>query len=343
MRDVSEIETLDRLDAIEECDRRGWADGLPVVPPTEDRVDALLRVVDLPAEAIVAKLPMRDRTVTAARAAANSVMAGCRPEYFPVVLAVLDALMKRADVVHEISGATNAPGLLILVNGPARERLGVNCRGNLLSPGVRANMTIARAIRLIFMNVFEARPGRLDRGTLGESCKHGLCFGEDEEASPWTPLHTDLGFASTDSTVMVASVQSPQLANSRFGHTGESILLNFADVMANSGIANMWARSQWWVVIGPEHRAMLQRDGWTKPAIKAFLAERARRSLADLKRMGVARGAPEAGDEERRVHAAAAPEDIFVVAAGGEGGAYSAIIKGYTGFRAVTKKIEETR
>ena len=179
-------EVDETLDAIEECFRHGWTDGLPVVPPTLERVEAMLNYVSLPPEQVLGEVPVRRRALTAEHAAANAVMAGCLPEYFPVVLATMDAMFRHdPNCIHEASAATNSPGILILVNGPIRQEIGLNCTGNLFSPGHRANATIGRAIRLILINVFEQRPNVLDRGCMGSLTKFGVCVGEDEEQSPW--------------------------------------------------------------------------------------------------------------------------------------------------------------
>lgn len=168
---AAQYDVPDTLDAIEECYRRGWTDGLPVVPPAADKVVGMLATVGLAPEHAIGEVPVRRRVLTAARAAANAVMAGCLPEHFPVVLAAMEAFFTHdPNILHEISTVTNAPGWLILVNGPFRQRLGLGCTDNLLSSANRANATIGRAVRLILMNVLESRPGILDRGCMGSLC-----------------------------------------------------------------------------------------------------------------------------------------------------------------------------
>ena len=165
---ASVVEYPDSLDAIEECYRRGWTDGLPVVPPTADRVEAMLDAVGLAPDTVLGEVEVRRRTLTAEQAAANAVMAGCLPSYFPVVLATMKSLFEfDPNCIHEVSAVTNSTGLLTIVNGPIRREIELNCTDNLFSPGYRANATIGRALRLIFINVFEQRPGVLDRGCMG--------------------------------------------------------------------------------------------------------------------------------------------------------------------------------
>ena len=212
----------DYMVALDECYARGWTDGLPVVPPTDEKVGEMLDYVNLEANHILGEVPVRRRTLTAEQAAANAVMAGCLPEYFPVVLTVLDVLFKYdPNCIHEVFAVTNSTGILILLNGPIREQLDVNCTGNLFSYSNRANTTIGRAVRLILINVFEQRPGILDRGCMGSLTKNGVCIGEDQENSPWVPFHVSRGFSEEESTVTVATIQDPEMMGNRYGRTAE--------------------------------------------------------------------------------------------------------------------------
>ena len=333
----------DPLDAIEECYRRGWTDGLPVVPPTPDRVSAMLGYVGLNAEHVLGEVPVRRRTLTAEQAAANAVMAGCIPEYFPIVLATMQALFDDdPNCIHELSAVTNSTGVLILVNGPIRQTIGLNCTDNLLSPGNRANSTIGRAIRLILINVFEQRPGMLDRGCMGSPSKYSVCFGEDEENSPWTPFHVTRGFKPGDSAVTVASIQDPELIGNRYGTAGESVMDSIADAMASHGMATYFTRGvQWFWIVGHWHAEYLGRQGWNRPGMQRYVQKEAWRSRAHLKRLGAIKGDLVPGDESERIFAAAIPEDIHIVKAGGNSGIYSELIMNYHGVPATTVKICE--
>ncbi len=244
------------IDAIEDCYARGWTDGLPVVPPTPDRVAALLDFAGMEPNEILGVVPVRNRSLSAEQAAANSVMAGCLPEHFPIVLGAMRALFKHdPNCIHELSSVTNSTGVLILVNGPIRKKIDLNCTDNLLSPGNRANSTIARAIRLILINVFEQRPGLLDRGCMGSPAKYNVCFGEDEENSPWEPYHVSKGFSPDDSTVTVASIQDPEMVSNRYGTgSGEGVMNAVADAMASHGLATYFTRGvQWFWIVGHWH------------------------------------------------------------------------------------------
>ena len=341
---ATEIEVAG-TDAADECYRRGWTDGLPVVPPTVERVAEMLAHVGLPPEHVLGEVPVRRRVLTAERAAANAVMAGCRPEYFPVVLAALDALFHHdPNIVHEISAATNAPGFLVLVNGPVRARIALNCTDNLVSSTRRANATIGRALRLVFMNVFESREGVLDRACMGSVSKLGLCFGEDEERSPWPPFHTTRGFAASDSAVTMASIQDPEMIGNRYGQTAESVMDAVADSIATHGLGVHFTfmENAWLWVVGHWHAEMLARQGWDRPRMQRYVWERAWRSRADLKRLGMMRGDVLPDDTTARVPAAASPDDILIVKAGGDSGIYSTLVKIYIGMPATTVRIKES-
>ena len=332
----------DTLDAIEECYRRGWTDGLPVVPPTADRVQAMLDAVGLAPDFVLGEVPVRRRALTAEQAAANAVMAGCLPAYFPIVLATMRVLFEHdPNCIHEVSAVTNSTGLLTIVNGPIRREIGLNCTDNLFSPGNRANSTIGRALRLILINVFEQRPGLLDRGCMGSLTKYGVVIGEDEETSPWEPLHVSLGYSPEQSTVTVATIQDPSMHANRYGSTAESLLDSIADGMVSHGLAVYFGRGIKWVwVVGHWHSELLSRFGWRRVDMQEYLYERAWRSVGQLKRLGMLTGELEPGDDEARRMSVASPDDILILKAGGDSGIYSELIMNYYGVPAVTTPID---
>ena len=336
------VTTVGPIDAVEDCYARGWTDGLPVVPPTTDRVAALLNYVAMDPTEILGEVPVRRRSLNAEQAAANSVMAGCLPEYFPIVLGGMRALFEHdPNCIHELSSVTNSTGVLILVNGPIRKTIDLNCTDNLFSPGNRANSTIARAIRLILINVFEQRPGLLDRGCMGSPSKYNICFGEDEEQSPWEPFHVSRGFSASDSTVTVASIQDPEMVSNRYGTgNGEGVMNAVADAMASHGLATYFTRGvQWFWVVGHWHSEYLSRFNWDREAMQRYVQKEAWRRRADLKRLGAIRGDVNLGDEHDQVFAAYNPEDIHIIKAGGNSGIYSEVIMNYYGVFATTVKI----
>ena len=336
------ISTSSPFGVIENCYEMGWTDGLPVVPPTPDRVAEFLEYVGLNPKDMLGEVPVRSRSLNAEQAAANSVMAGCLPEHFPVVLGTMRALFEHdPNCIHELSSVTNSTGVLILVNGPIRKQIGLNCTDNLLSPGNRAISSIARAIRLILINVFEQRPGLLDRGCMGSPSKHNLCFGEDEENSPWEAFHVSKGFSPNDSTVTVASIQDPAMVSNRYSSgNGEGIMDSVADAMASHGLSTYFNRGvQWFWIVGHWHSEYLSRFGWDKESMQRYVQKEAWRSKAQLKRLGAIRGDVMPEDENDPVFAAYKPEDIHIIKAGGNSGIYSEVIMNYYGVFATTVKI----
>src|SRR5262249_4266935 len=189
--------------AIELCFEKGWTDGLPVVPPTESRVRAMLDLVGLAPEHQVAFITNRQVAVTAEKVAINAVMAGCRPEYMPVVVAAIEGIGDPRWSYHGPGTSTAGAAVLLIVNGPVARELDVNAGDNLFGPGWRANLTIGRVVRLVMRNVCGSRPGTLDRGTLGHPGKLSYVIAENEGESPWPPLHVERGFRADQSAVTV--------------------------------------------------------------------------------------------------------------------------------------------
>lgn len=321
------VQVADALAGIEQAFALGWTDGLPVTPATRPAVDAMLARVTWPADAIVARMATRNRSCTTEQAAINAVMAGCRPEYFPVVLTALEAMNEEAFNFYGSSASTGGAAQLVVVNGPVRHRLSMNDGGNLYGPGNRANATIGRALRLITMNVFGMQPGITDRSTQGHGGKYSFCIAENEEASPWPPRHVDLGFAPADSTVTVFAANAPLNIECHLGGTGEAILTCIADAMANLGT---FSSGQSVVVLAPEHAAIVGRDGWSKAAVRGFLYEHARRTVADLKRAGKLEGALEPEDVFTWRHRGEGPDDIAVIVGGGEAGGHSSFVSSWS-------------
>jgi hypothetical protein len=332
--------TLD--DAIEFCFQQGWTDGLPVVPPTEDKVRAMLAAARLEPAHQVAYVEHRAVAITAEKAAVNAVMAGCRPDYMPVVIAALEAIADPRWSYHGPGTSTGGAGVLMIVNGPIRRQLDVNCGDNLFGPGWRANATIGRAVRLVMRNVCGSRPGTLDRGTLGHPGRLSYVIGENEEESPWTPLHVERGFRAGQSTVTVLAAEGPRQFYNQLSSTAEGVLTTLADDMRISG--NVMGQAQYVLVLAGEHMRTIAGSGWGKKEIRQFVWEHTQNSHAHLKRTQRMAGAVQAGDEERMRPLVETPDDILVVAAGGRAGAFSAYIPGWGSKRsslAVTKEVRQ--
>ena len=269
--------------AIETCYAKGWTDGLPVVPPTESLVDAMLAAGPWKPGDVLLHEPVRDRAVTADKAAINAVMAGCLPEYFPVVGAALQAIGDASFMLHGPATSTGGAALMVIVNGSIRERLTLNAKTNLFGPGYRANATIGRSLRLVLLNCLGCRPGVLDKSTQGWAGKYSLCFAEDEASSPWEPLHVSRGFAAGQSTVTVFAAESGHNVLSHGTADPEQLLACFADAMAGLGSLSPGRTV---IVFAPEHAAHLRHAGWTRQKTQAWLYGHAWRTLADLKRGG---------------------------------------------------------
>ena len=332
------VESSDTIEAIEECYRMGWSDGLPVVPPVDYKVREMLEMSGMTGEEEIISLEMRNRVLTAENGAANAVRAGGLPEYFPVLTTTLKTLEEEKNFVHMASASTSSPAILMVLNGPIRDQIGANYRDGLLGPGNRANAVLGRAIRLCFMNGFDARPGTLARGPLGNPSKYTLCFAENEEDSPWEPMHVARGFDKEDSTVTVAVAYNPITVNAAYGHTGESVLMAIADTLKSASMAFRYP-SQWVLVIGPEHAITLNDDNWTRKDIQDYMMENAVRPQSELIRLGIAQGPEREGDDKIIRRCAQDSEDILVLMGGGTGGRNSAIID-TTRFKIRTTKIE---
>jgi hypothetical protein len=317
----------DEAEAIELAFTRGWSDGLPVVPPTAARVRAMLEAARLDPGQQLAFIRDRAVSVTAEKVAINAVMAGCRPEYMPVVVAAVEAIGDPRWSYHGPGTSTGGAGVLMIVNGPVARELEVNSGDNLFGPGWRANLTIGRAVRLVMRNVCGSLPGLLDRGTLGHPGRLSYVIAENEAESPWTPLHVERGLRPEQSAVTVIASDAPHQFYNQLSGTAEGVLTTLADDMRISG--NVMGQSTYVVVLAGEHMRTIAADGWDKKRIRQYLFEHTQNSYAHLKRTQRMSGAMAPGDEQRMRPLVASPDDIFVVAAGGRAGAFSCYIPGW--------------
>jgi hypothetical protein len=335
------IEVADPLAAIETYFEKGWTDGLPVVPPTEGKIWAMLDAMGKQPEDILGDIPARARTITAEKLAINAVLAGCLPIYAPILLATVEALCEPAFSVHGPTASTSGMGVLTIVNGPITSQVGMNAGENLLGPGWRANATIGRALRLLLRNVCGAVPGVLDRSCFGHPGKFTYCIAEDEAHSAWVPLHAERGIPPEESAVTLFAGESPHQVANQTASDPEAILASLADVMVAGGRLAL-SGQQFVVIIAGEHRRRLSERGWAKKDVRAWLHEHAVRSEEDLARAGRLPAAETAAQAMRSHQAVADPADILIVAAGGDTGGYSVVIPGWSGklhSQAVTKMI----
>lgn len=316
------VEVGDLFEAIELYYERGWSDGLPVVPPTEEAVARFLDAGDLEPEQVLGVEPTKGAVITAEKAAINAVMAGCKPEYMPALVAAIDAITADEFSLHAITVSTMGAAILTVITGPMAKDLGLNANGSVFGPGYRANATIGRALRLIVMNVLGTRSGVLDKGTLGHAGKYTWCIAENADASPWLPLHTDRGLLEGSSAVSVFAGLSPIQVGEHETGRPEGILNAFVDAL----YAMSPGMQELVVVLCPEHVHHIEKAGWTKPQIGRYLYEAAQRPAFAWAESGrPVPGLPRDSDEI--VGALKSPESVVPIVAGGEGGGWSAAIQ----------------
>ena len=346
--DTTTVQWDSALEAIERCYELGWTDGLPVVPPTEQRVKEFIERSGRPSDEVVGELPERRREITVDKVAANAVMAGCLPEYMPVVLAATEAMLEPIFNLVGPSSSMGGSAILSIVNGPIAKELNINSRNNLFGPGNRANATIGRAVRLILMNACAAIPGVFDRSVIGHPGKYTYCIAEADTETHWTPLHVERGFSPAESTVTVFAGESPRQIRA-VGHP-EPIMMAIADVASSLG-SNMSTSGsvgdtgigvrQGQIVVTIAGNSNLWKD-WTKSQIKEYLFNRTQRSVADLKAAMVLKGDLEPNDGQIMIPLIPEPDDILLIFAGGEESNMSSVIPSWgpkVGSTAVTKLI----
>lgn len=328
------------LDAIEYYFAQGLTDGLPVVPPTEARVRAMLDATPRPADDLVARVPPNFGAATVEKIAVNAVMAGCRPDYLPVVIAGVQAMCDERANLHGVQGTTHTATPLFIVNGPIRGRLDVNCAAGVFGSGWRANATIGRALRLIMLNLGGARPGEIDKSTMGHPGKYTYCIGEYEEENPWEPLHVEHGFAAAQSTVSVYCCDAPQCVSNHGSRSAAGILDTIGASMAVGWSDKTYLAGNHLIVLGPEHARSLAHDGLSKADVKRYLFEHVRRPLRELLpgtdgSEGLNRDRLpdwlDATDDTTQVPKVASADDIILVVAGGTAGRFSVHMCGWGG------------
>ena len=264
---------------------QGWTDGLPVVPVTPGYLDEFLAATKRDPDEVLIPMPHLNRALTVRLAAINAALAGCLPSYLPVVLAAWDSFLKDGMVTRSIWQSTTGTAPFIVVNGPVRAEIGINCRGNVWGSGFRANATIGRAIRLGAMNGLGLRPHVFDQATQGTPAKYSCCIGENEEDSPWTPLHVDNGLAQTDSAVSATVIRSVLHIEARHTTAPGQLAADLADSICRTG-ALVRPNASATVVLNPEHARIADKAGWTKQDLTDAIYERGVRRYGDLAAAG---------------------------------------------------------
>jgi len=354
MQKKENLAPQEEFDVVEHYFEQEVADGLPVVPPTESKMAHMLAATKKAADDVIALVPPNFGEATVEKIAVNSVMAGCKPEYFPVVVAGVAAMCDDRTSLHGVQGTTHTATPLFIVNGPIRHKIGINCASGVFGSGWRANATIGRALRLLMVNVGGARPGEIDKSTMGHPGKYSYCIGENEEENPWEALHVEKGFKAEQSTISVYCCDSPQCISNHGSRSAKGILDTIGASMAVGWSDKTYLASNHIVVIGPEHASTIAADGLNKQDVKRYLYESVRRPLRDLLpgpdgSEGLARErVPQwlnAANDNTAIPKISSPEGIIVVVAGGTAGRFSLHMCGWGGgagsSNIVTKTIED--
>jgi len=339
------VEVPDDLAAINRAfQARRWGDGLPIVPPTRPRVEAMLAGTPLDRHESISRLAPAFGTATVERIAINAVMAGCLPEYLPLLIAAVRAVSDPRFNLQGVQATTNPVCVWLIVNGPAAQRLDVNARFNCLGQGAWANATLGRALRLVLQNVGGALPGEMDRATHGQPGKYTFCCAENEEDSPWEPLHVEQGFAPDASAVTVVGAAGTLNMNTH-AKDADDLIRALADSMAFAASNDYWIGGQPWLILSPEHAQVLHGAGLNKAAVRRRLWESSkmpagRMARKDLDRTRISRRV-ELGDIDSAtlLPVSAAPEDIGLLVAGGPG-THSVYVPSFGETRAVTRAID---
>lgn len=310
----SDQEALD--DYLEEM---GWSDGLPVVAPTPARVAAMLAATDLASDHELGVMPPRQGIASVETLAVNAVMAGCRPEHFPVVLTAVEAMLDPVFNLFAVQATTHPCSPLLIVNGPVGAELGINSRYGAFGPGVRANSTIGRAVRLALLNVGGAAPGVLDRSTQGQPSKYAFCIAENEAESPWEPLHVERGFEAGNSTVTVVGCENPHNINDHVSTEAEGVMVTVAGSLASMGSNNAYLHGGPVLAFGPEHAAIVAGAGMSKADVGQYVFENARVPREIWERGGMAQMADDPFAAESSVPIIRRPEDLLTIVVGGFG------------------------
>ena len=310
---------------------RGWTDGMPVVPPTEARVLSMLDGTSRAPEEVVAVVPPNLAPATVEKVAINAVMAGCRPEYLPVVLAAVEAACTDEFNIHGVLATTWFVGPVVVVNGPVSRAIGMNSGINALGQGNRANATIGRALQLVIRNVGGGRPGEVDRATLGTPGKYSFCFAEDETGSPWESLAVERGYGPDQSAVTVFAGGGVRGVRDQQSRTPESLARSLAVCLSGVSHPKLVCTIDACLIVSPDHGRVFRQAGWSRNRLRRELEELLNLSADELIQGagGIAEGVPPhlAGRTLPKFR----DGGLLLVYAGGGAGLFSAIIEGWVG------------
>ncbi|MBM4183220.1 MAG: TlpA family protein disulfide reductase [Gemmatimonadetes bacterium] len=332
---ASRIEVSDSEDAYEYCIRAGFSGFLPVVPPTVDRVEAFVAAAGLAPERVIGLVPPCYGAATVEKIAANAVMAGCGPEHMEVLIPIVRAACDERFNLHGVQATTNSATPLVILSGPAAARLGFVSGAGVFGNVARANSTVGRALQLIMANLGGARPGEIDMATLAHPGRFSYCIAENHAASPWEPLHVDLGFAPDESTVTLFAAAAPMEVSEHTARKAEGVLRTIAATLSVVFSWRRCGRVDAVVVVCPEHAATIAADGFSKRDARDFLFENTGVPLRAFEHEGTEGTQSRDGltevliDGERHYRKFADPYQIQLVVAGGTAGKFSAVIGGW--------------
>jgi hypothetical protein len=319
---------------------KGVTDGLPVVPPTRERVERMLAGTERARDETLGQMPPNYGRLTVEKAAINAVMAGCRPDYLPVVIAAAECACDPAFNLHGVATSTHFSAPLIVVNGPIRARIGLNASFGVFGPGYRANATIGRALRLLMINIGGARPGEISMSTFGHPGRYTYCIAEHEEASPWPPYHVRAGLAAGSSAVTLFAGEAPHGISDHASRTAKSLAGSLGWSMAglwNSKHFPLYSHTM--LVVGPEHARTFGDDGWSPADLAGYLHTHIRvpyKTLTPDEEHGEGtnlRFARQPPAPDAMISKFPSPEEIHIVVAGGTAGRFSVAIPGWLGTR----------
>jgi hypothetical protein len=301
------------------CIEKGWSDGLPIIPPTEQEVERMMSGTKRDPADVVASIPPWWGEATIEKIAINAVMAGCLPEYMPVIITALEAMSEERFGLDAIQPTTHPVAPLMIVNGPIAEKLDINSECGAFGPGWRSNATIGRAIRLILLNIGGAFPGKLDMSTQGQPSKYTYCIAENEKDSPWEPLHVEKGFDASTSTVTMVAAENPHNIYEHIAKTGEELLFSICNALTSTGSNNvLFQDGSPIIALCPEHAATITASGFSKNDVRAYIHEKARIPLKHFLKEVIDKFYS-GWEENALVPITARKENIVVIVVGGPG------------------------
>ena len=323
------VTTATEEDDMEACFDRGWSDGLPLVPPTELRVMRMLSGTNRDPREVIGAVPPDYGECTVEKVTVNAVMAGCKPEYLPVVISSVEAALQDEFCMHGLLATTYFSGPMILVNGPISRAIGMNSKGNALGQGNRANATIGRALQLVIRNVGGGKPGGVDRAVFGNPGKYSYCFAEDETNSCWESLAVEKGFNSDQSTVTLFAADGMQGIVDQKSREPDSLARSFAAGLRVASHPKMIQAADAFLVVSPEHERVFRDAGWSKQQLKDRLGELLMIPGTELiaGAGGIAEGIPDKFADSTMPKFREG--GLNIVRAGGSAGLFSAIIAGW--------------